>query len=55
MQYGCDAERTSDTLKDARKQAKYMLSDEYRRASEATDKLALVQIWKDGALIAEVS
>jgi hypothetical protein len=51
---GYDAERTAETLKDARKEAKYMLSEEYRRASEASRKLATVQIWKDGALIDEV-
>ena len=51
---GNDAERSADTLKDARKEAKYMLSDEYRRASEASDKLAIVQIWKGNELIAEM-
>lgn len=51
---GNDAERSADTLKDARKEAKYMLSDEYRRASEVSDKLAIVQIWKGNELIAEM-
>ena len=50
-QNGYDAERTVDTLKDARKEAKYMLSDDYRRASEATAKLTTVQIWKGDTLI----
>jgi hypothetical protein len=31
-----------------------MLSDEYRRASEASAKLATVQIWKGNELIAEM-
>ena len=51
---GYDAERSADTLKDARKEAKYMLSDDYRRASEASAKLATVQIWKGSELIAEM-
>jgi len=46
--------RSADTLKDARKEAKYMLSDDYRRASEASAKLATVQIWKGSELIAEM-
>ena len=49
--HGCDAERSADTLADARKQAKYMLSDAYRLASEASDNLAVVQIWKGDTLI----
>ena len=51
---GYDAERTADTLKDAKKEARYMLSDDYRRASEASSKLATVQIWKGSDLIAEL-
>lgn len=50
----CDVERTADTLKNARKKAKYMLSDDYRRASEASSRLATVQIWKGEELIAEM-
>jgi hypothetical protein len=50
---GCDAERFADTLKEAKQEARYMLSDQYRIASEATSRLALVQIWKNGELIAE--
>lgn len=51
---GYDAERAADTLKDARKEAKYMLSDDYRRASEVSDRLAIVQIWKGRELIDEM-
>jgi hypothetical protein len=51
---GCDAERSADTIKDARREAKYMLSDDYRRASESSAKLATVQIWKGGELITEM-
>lgn len=50
---GCDAERSADTLKEAKQEARYMLSDQYRIAGEATSRLALVQIWKNGELIAE--
>jgi hypothetical protein len=52
---GCDAERSADTLVDAKRQARYMLSDDYRRASEAADTLVTVQIWKGAALIAEIA
>lgn len=51
---GNDAERSADTIKEAKREAKYMLSDEYRRASEASDKLAIVQIWKGRDLITEM-
>jgi hypothetical protein len=51
---GYDAERSADTVKEARREAKYMLSDEYRRASEVSDKLAKVQIWKGEELIDEM-
>lgn len=51
---GCDAEREADTIKDARKQARYMLSDAYRRASEAADKICIVQIWRGKTLIDEM-
>lgn len=53
-QNGYDAERSAETLKDARKQAKYMLSDTYRQASEASEKITTVQIWRNGELIDEV-
>lgn len=52
-QNGCDAERNADTIKDARRQARYMLSESYRVASEATEKLSMVQIWKGDKLIQE--
>lgn len=51
--FGFDAERTADTLAEARREAKYMLSDDYRRASEATDRLAIVQIWRGDKLLEE--
>jgi hypothetical protein len=51
---GYDAERFADTLKDARKQAKYMLSDEYRNVCEASRLLTKVQIWKGEELVDEV-
>jgi hypothetical protein len=44
---GCDAERESETLSAARKEAKYMLSEQYRRVSGASERLAVVQIWSD--------
>jgi hypothetical protein len=50
---GCDVERSADTLKEAKQEARYMLSDQYRINSEASCRLALVQIWKNGELIAE--
>lgn len=45
---GYDAERGADTLKEAKHEARYMLSEEYRKASEASAKLQMVQIWRDG-------
>jgi hypothetical protein len=53
-EHGCDAERFAETIKDARAQARYMLTDDYRRASEAIDVLAIVQIWRDDVLIDEI-
>ncbi len=52
-QHGYDAERTTETLKDAKREARYMLSEQYRKASEATHRLAITQVWKDGELIHE--
>jgi hypothetical protein len=51
---GCDAERFADTLKEAKQTARYMLSEQYRIASEASKRLALVQIWKGNELITEM-
>jgi len=51
---GYDAERFADTIKEARQEAKYMLSEDYRRASEADKMIAKVQIWKGEELIDEV-
>ena len=51
---GYDAERFADTLKDARKQAKYMLSNDYRRTSEASSLLVKIQIWKNEELVDEI-
>ena len=51
---GCDAERTADTLKDAKRQARYMRSEDYRVASEAYARLSVVQIFKDSELILEL-
>lgn len=51
---GYDAERCADTLKDARKQAKYMLSHEYRNVCEASSLLTKIQIWKGKELVDEV-
>lgn len=48
---GYDAERGADTLKDAKREAKYMLSEEYRIASEASTKLRITQIWRSGELV----
>lgn len=53
-QNGCDAERTAETIKEARLEAKYMLSDDYRRACEASRKLVTIQIWKGETLVAEL-
>jgi hypothetical protein len=50
---GYDAERYADTLKDARKQAKYMLSDDYRNMCEASRVLTKIQIWKGEELVEE--
>lgn len=51
---GCDAEWDADTLAEAKRQAKYMLSDDYRRVCEASNALATVQIWKGNELIDEL-
>lgn len=51
---GYDAERFADTLKDARKQAKYMLSDDYRNMCEASRVLTKIQIWKGEEMVEEL-
>lgn len=51
-EHGCDAERTADTLKSAKQEARYMLSKEYARASEAP-QLARAQIFKGGQMVDE--
>jgi len=48
---GCDAERTADTLKEAKRKARYMLTEAYRRDSESDAVLVVVQIWKDGVVV----
>lgn len=48
---GFDAERSAETLADAKREAKYMLSNAYQRASEASSKLKTIQIWKGDTLI----
>lgn len=47
---GCDSEWGADTLADAKREAKYMLSDRYAAVCESA-KLATVQIWKGKTLI----
>lgn len=51
---GYDAERFADTLKAAKREAKYMLSDDYRVVCEASRKLAKIQIWKGDELVDEI-
>jgi hypothetical protein len=54
--HGCDAERYVDTLKEARREARYMLSDSYRRAREAKAPLARVLIFRDpGECVDDIS
>jgi hypothetical protein len=53
-EFGFDAERTAETLKDARREAKYMLTEDYRLTSEASSKLTKVQIWKGEELLDEI-
>ncbi len=52
---GCDAERTTDTLKDAKAEARYMLTERYSRACESTSRIVLARIYRGSAIVAELS
>jgi hypothetical protein len=45
---GYDADREADTLKDAKREAKYMLSERYMLDCESTQMIKRVQILKRG-------
>ncbi len=50
--YGCELEYSHfDTLKEAKEKAKYYLTEDYRRSSEASDRLGYSQVLKDGKCI----
>ena len=51
---GADAECSADTLKDAKAQAKYMLTDAYRRASEASECIKYVQVWRGTDIVYDI-
>lgn len=51
---GYDAESSADTIREARKRAKYMMSEEERVANEASNRIAKVLIWKGDELIDEL-
>lgn len=51
---GYDAERFADTLKEARREARYMLSATYTRVCESTHDLEVIQVWDGDTLVFEV-
>jgi hypothetical protein len=51
---GCDDERGVDTLKDARRIAKYWMTEAYRQMVESTSLVVIVQIWKGDECLDEM-
>jgi hypothetical protein len=50
---GCVVEFTFDTIKEAKARAKYYLTEEYRKSSEAADRLQYSQVVADGQCVAD--
>jgi hypothetical protein len=51
---GCDDETGADTLKEARRIAKYWMTEEYMHTIETTVPVVLVQIWKGDECVDEL-
>jgi hypothetical protein len=51
---GCDDERGVDTLKDAKRIAKYWMTEAYMRVVESSRPVVIVQIWKGDECLDEM-
>jgi hypothetical protein len=51
---GCDSETGADTLKEAKKKAKYWLTEDYMHACESSQRIQVVRILRDGEVLHEV-
>jgi hypothetical protein len=51
---GCDDERGVDTLKEAKRIAKYWMTESYMRTVESGRPVAIVQIWKGDECLDEM-
>lgn len=49
----CDVVQDFDTVKEAKDRAKYYLTDEFRQASEASERLGYARVLVDGNCVAD--
>ncbi len=53
LDHQCDIEEERETLADANRRARYVLTEEYRRNCEATTRLGYAQVLVNGVVVAD--
>lgn len=53
IQADCDGAWFADTLAEAKRTARHVVTDKWARDAEADEPCAVSQVWKDGAVVAD--